>query len=47
MLLLVWLSGVSIGTVVILRSSMSQWKVISNYIDTDKMRADLANRDNT
>lgn len=47
MMLLVWLSGVSIGTVVILRSSMSQWEILRGYIDKDKMRADLENRDNT
>lgn len=47
MMLLVWLSGVSIGTVVIMRSSMSQWNVLKNYIDKDRMKADLENRANT
>jgi len=47
MMLLVWLSGVSIGTLVIMRSSMNQWKFISSYIDKDKIRADLENKDNT
>ena len=47
MMLLVWLSGVSIGAVVTLRSSISQWEILKNYIDKDKMRADLENRDNT
>jgi len=47
MMSLVWLSGVSIGTLIILRSSTNQWKILRNYIDKDKIRADLENRDKT
>ena len=46
MLLLVWISGVSTGTLVILRSGMSQWDTLKNYIDQDKMRADLESMNN-
>lgn len=46
MLLLVWISGVSVGTLVILRSSINQWETLKNYIDKDKVRADLESNDN-
>lgn len=46
MLLLVWISGISAGTLVILRSGMSQRNVLKKYIGKDKMRADLESIDN-
>ncbi|MBL4799558.1 MAG: hypothetical protein JKY50_19315 [Oleispira sp.] len=47
MVLLTWLSGISIGTAIMTRLSLGQWGIIKEYLDIGRIKSDLKDRNKT